>query len=253
MKRREFITFLGGAAVAWPLAALAQQPAVPVIGFLSSGAPDAMAYILTAFHQGLNETGYVEGRNMAVEYRWAEGRYDRLPAMADDLVRRQVAVIATIGGQMTAFAAKAATSTIPIVFTTGGDPVRSGLVASLSRPGGNITGFTQVSSALEAKRLQILHEVVPPVAVIGVLVNPAYTDAENQLTDVEAAAQTIGRQIVVLKANSEKGIEAAFARLIERKVGALLVASDPFLFSFRDQLVALAARYAVPAIYQWRD
>jgi putative tryptophan/tyrosine transport system substrate-binding protein len=250
MRRREFITLLGGAA-AWPLAARAQQPVVPTIGFLSSGSADALAY--PAFHQGLSEAGYVEGRNVAIEYRWGEDQYDRLPALAADLVRHRVAVIYSAGGNAAARAAKAATANIPIVFTTGGDPVRSGLVASLSRPGGNLTGFTQFATDLEEKRLQLLHEAAPNTAVVAVLVNPAHPDAETQLSDVQAAAQTIGRPILVLSASNEPGIDAAFATLLERKAGALLVAADPFLFGRRNQLVALTARHGVPAIYQWRE
>jgi putative tryptophan/tyrosine transport system substrate-binding protein len=250
MNRRAFIAALSGAA-AWPVTARAQQLPIPVIGFLSSGSPDAIAY--PAFHQGLNETGYVEGRNVAIEYRWAEDQYDRLPALAADLVRRQVAVIYSAGGNASARAAKAATATIPIVFTTGGDPVRAGLVASLSRPGGNLTGFTQFATDLEAKRLQLLHEAAPIAATIAVLVNSAHPDVETQLSDAHAAAQTIGRPVVVLKASNERDIDAAFATLVEQRAGALLVVADPFLFSRRVQLIALAAIYAVPAIYQWRE
>jgi ABC-type uncharacterized transport system substrate-binding protein len=251
MRRRNFITLLGGAAAAWPLAARAQQPAMPVIGLLSPGWPDTLAY--PAFHQGLSEAGYVEGRNVTIEYRWAEGRYDQLPALAADLVRRQVAVIYSAGGQAPAFAAKHATATIPIVFTTGGDPVQSGLVASLSRPGGNVTGFTQLTTGLENKRLQLLHEAAPNAVPIAVLLNPANRDAETQVSDVQAAARTIGKPIVILKSGSERDIDAAFAALVERRIGALLIASDPLLFSRRNQLVALSARHMVPAIYQWRE
>jgi putative tryptophan/tyrosine transport system substrate-binding protein len=226
---------------------------MPVIGVLYSGSPEMFETLISAFRRGLNEVGYVEGRNVALELRLAEGHYDRLPALAADLVRRQVAVIFTAGGQNSAFAAKANTATIPIVFTTGGDPVRSGLIASLNRPGGNVTGVTNLTAELEPKRLEILHELVPTADRIAVLVNPAYRDVELRVDEIQAASRTIGKQIHLLQANTENAINMAFAALAQARAGALLVSSDPFFFGRRHQIVALAARYAVPAIYQWRE
>ena len=253
MTRREFITLLGGAAAAWPLAAGAQQSAMPVVGVLYSGSPEMLDTLIFAFRQGLNEMGYVEGRNVTLELRLAEGQYDRLPSLAADLVRRQVAVIFTAGGQNSAFAAKSNTTTIPIVFTTGGDPVRSGLIASLNRPGGNITGVTNLTAELEPKRLEILNELVPTADVIAVLVNPAYQDVQLRVNEIEMATRAVGKQIRVLRASNEGAIDAAFAALVEARAGAILVSSDPFFFSRRHHIVALAAQYAVPAIYQWRE
>jgi putative ABC transport system substrate-binding protein len=250
-KRRDFIALLGGAA-AWPLAARAQQP-VPVIGFLSGSSPESLADAVVTFRAGLAESGYVEGRNVAIEFRWARGQYQQLPAMATELVGRQVSVIVAGGGIAAGFAAKAATTTIPIVFSSGSDPVKLGLVPSLSRPGGNLTGAFILTAELEAKRLQLLHELVPTASLIGILANPSFPDADNQRRDLQAAAQAIAKQIVFLDGGSERDIDAAFASLAQQRVGALLVASDPYLFTRRDQIVMLAARHAVPAIYQWRD
>ena len=252
MRRREFITLLGG-AVTWPLAARAQQPAMPMIGFLNGASPVPFAFFVAAFRQGLGEAGYVEGRNVAVEYRWGEGQNDRLPALAADLVGRQVAVIAATGGNAAALAAKTATTKIPIVFSGGGDPVRLGLVASLSRPGGNATGVNMFTSALEPKRLGLLRELVPSAALIAVLVNPNSPNFETQLKDLQEAARAAGQQIHILHASSEGELDTAFVTLTQLQAEAALIGSDPFFNSRRDHIVALAARYAIPAIYEWRE
>jgi putative tryptophan/tyrosine transport system substrate-binding protein len=250
--RRQFIFALGGAAVALPLAARAQQPAMPVIGFLNSGTPAGLAHLTAAFRQGLNETGYVEGRNVAIEYRWAEGQYDRLPALAADLVRRQVTVMAATTTPA-ALAAKTATSAIPIVFSVGADPIAIGLVVSLSRPSGNVTGVNNYLSELGAKRLELLHELVPNAAVIGMLVNPNFPDAESQSKDVKEAARTFGQSVHVVNANSEGDFDSAFTTFVQLQARALLVTVDPLFNSRRDQLVALAARHKIPAIYFGRE
>jgi ABC-type uncharacterized transport system substrate-binding protein len=252
MKRRAFITLLGGAAAAWPVAVRAQQPAMPVMGYLNSRSRDTDTRFLAAFHRGLNETGYVEGQNVGIEYRWAEGQYDRLPMLATDLVRRQVTVMAATSTPA-ALAAKAATSAIPIVFTTAADPVAVGLVDSLSRPSGNATGVNIYLSHLGAKRLELLRELVPNAAIIGMLVNPNFPDAESQSKDVKEAARTLGQQVHVVNANSEGDFNQAFATFIEMKADALLISLDAFFLSRREQLVALAARHKIPAIYFSRD
>jgi len=251
MKRREFITLLGGAA-AWPLAARAQQPATAVVGFLHGASPEGYAPMVTAFTQGLKEAGYVDGHNVAIEFRWAEGHYDQLPAMAADLVRRQVAVIVT-GGTPPAFAAKAATSTIPIVINVGIDPVQAGLIASLNRPGGNVTGVALLTVELAAKRLELLHELLPTASVVALLVNPSNPLTESETRGVREAARSLGLQLQVLNASSESEIDKAFRRFIELRADALIVSVDSFLNNQRAQIVALAARHAVTAIYGVRE
>ena len=253
MNRRKLITLVGGAAAAWPLAARAQQPAMPVIGFLNSTSPTAWAHLVAAFRQGLGEMGFVEHRSVGIEWRWAEGRYEQLPALAADLVRRQVAVIVSTGGLNSIFAAKAATTDIPIVFTTGTDPVKDGLVVSLNRPDGNITGVHMFVSQMEGKRLGLLHELVPTAALIGVLLNPTRLPAERQLKDVQEAARAIGQQIHIVHASSERDLATAFMTLAQLRAGALLVGADPFFNSRRDVIVELAARHAIPAIYEQRE
>jgi putative tryptophan/tyrosine transport system substrate-binding protein len=252
MKRRDFFTLVGG-AVALPVAVRAQTSALPVIGFPNSRSAGEAAGMVAAFRQGLLETGFVEGQNVAIEYRWADGQYDRLPGMATELIRRQVAVIAAGGGSVVALAVKPLTATIPIDFISDNDPIKIGLVACLNRPGGNLTGIYQFSSGLEAKRLGLLHELASSAATVAVLVNPNYPDSERQLIEVREAALTLGVELLVVKATSEGDFDPAFATIIQRQAGALLVATDPFLFSRRDQIIALAARHAIPAIYQFRE
>ncbi len=252
MRRREFIASIAGAA-ALPLAARAQQKAMPVIGVLSAGPSETFSPFLAAFRQGLSEAGFVEGQNVTIEYRWAEGHYDRLPALATDLVDHKVDLIMA-GNPPAALAAKGATSTIPIVFRHGGDPVRDGLVASLARPGGNLTGVSQLGDeGLTAKRLELLAELVPRVAVIALLVNPNSPAAGRVIQEVQQAARAKGLQLHVLKAGSESEIDTAFASLVQLHAGALIVAADPFLSSRREQIVVLASRHAVPSIYAWRE
>jgi putative ABC transport system substrate-binding protein len=251
MRRREFITLLGGAAAAWPLATRAQQPAMPVIGFLRSTSPADSVHFVTAFRQGLTEAGFVEGQNVVIEYRWAEGQNERLPALVADLIRRKVAVI--VGAGVAMLAAKAATTTVPIVFASGGDPVLDRLVASLNRPGGNVTGVVFISSELGAKRLELLRQLVPKATTIAVLVNPHLPNTERERSEVQAAAQAIGQQLIILVVSSDRDIETAFATLVQRGAGALLVGSGPFLFSNSERVVALTARHAIPAIYALRE
>src|SRR6266851_4162511 len=249
MKRRELMFLLGGAAVAWPRALSAQQNAMPVVGFLDGGSPGPAAPFVAAFHQGLSETGYIEGQNVAIKYRWAEGSYDRLLALAADLVARKVDVIASLGGTPAALAAKRATSTIPIVFTGVSDPVGAGLIASLARPGGNLTGFSVINTELTPKRLELLSELAPQAKVIALLVNPNNPAAEPLIRDAQEAARAKGVQLSILKASTESEIDTAFASLVQLQAGALVAQGDSFFVSRRQQLVALASRHAVPAIY----
>jgi ABC-type uncharacterized transport system substrate-binding protein len=253
IRRREFITLLGGAAAAWPLSARAQQPVMPVIGFLSGQSSRSFGPHLAAFHQGLKQTGYVEGHNVAIEYRWAEGQRDRLPALAADLIQRQVAVISATGGVGSGLAAKAATATIPIVFGVGSDPVRLGLVDSINRPGGNMTGISWFNAEVTAKRLGLLDELVPGAGTVAILVNPSDPRATTQQADVQDAARVLGRRAVIVNAATTDEIDAAFAALVQQRAAALVVASNPFYLNRRDQIIALAARHAVPAIYSNRD
>jgi len=252
VRRREFITLVGGAA-AWPLAVRAQQAAMPVVGFLGSRSPDDSANLVAAFRAGLSETGFVEGRNVILEFRWAEDQYDRLPMLAADLVAHRVAVIAAAGGNPAGLAAKAATTKIPIIFLTGADPVQFGLVKSLSRPDGNLTGVAALTNTLAPKQLELLREVAPKATVAAFLVNPKNPLAESDTRDVQSAAGTTGQQILILSASNDSDLDNAFAALVQQKAGALLVQSDPFFNSRPDKIVALAARDAIPAIYQWRD
>ena len=253
LRRREFITLLGGAAAAWPLAARAQQPAMPVVGFLQTGSPEATASLVTAFRQGLSESGYVEGRNVAIDYRWAQNETARLPELAAELVRSRVAVIAAPGGIAPALVAKAATTTIPIVFSTGADPVEIGLVASLNRPGGNVTGISYMNVELGAKRLGLLHELLPGAARFALLVDPNSSVTASTVADVQAAAAIIGRQIEVLAAGTNSEIDASFASRAHQRLDALLVNPMPLFYDRRVQILTLAARHAVPTIYPARE
>ena len=253
MRRREFITLLGGTAAAWPLAARAQQRPFPVIGLLSSRSPAVDMPLIGVIRQALNETGLIEGQNVTLDYRWAEGRYDRLAGLAADLVRRQVAVIVTIGGEPSALAAKAATATIPIVFVGGADPIRSGLVTSLSRPDGNLTGVSTFIAEMEPKRLGLLRELRPHATTTAFLVNPKYFQSEIQASEVQTAARSVGQQIEILNASTIRDIDTAFATLAQMRADALLVAGDPFFFNRAAQLVVLAARHAIPTLYSRRE
>jgi len=251
--RRQFISALGGAAVAWPLAASAQQPAQPVVGFLGSGSPQSDAFRLAAVRQGLTEEGYVEGRNVAFEYRWAEDQYERLPELAAELVRRQVAVMVSIGGTNSAVAAKSSTATIPIVFAAGGDPIKLGLVASFNRPGGNVTGVNFLTEMLGAKQFEVLHEAVSKTALIGILVNPTLAIAEAETKSVLAVAESLGQKLVIVQAHTDSEVDAAFVTLVQQRAGALMVSGDAFFLSRRNKLVELAARQAIPTIYNLRE
>jgi putative tryptophan/tyrosine transport system substrate-binding protein len=250
MKRRQFITLVGG-ATALPLAAQAQQPAMPVVGFLNSASAREYAYVATAFRQGLSEVGYVEGRNVEIEYRWADAQYDRLPALAADLVRRQVAVIAA--NTPAALPAKAVTTTIPIVFLTAADPVEAGLVASLNRPGGNLTGLSILNVELGPKRLELLHDLVPSASIVALLINPSHPAAETASTDLQAAARTLGLEFNILHASTEHDFDTVFATLAQVRAGALVIGPDPLFVSRSEQLAALTVRHAVPAISLSRE
>jgi putative ABC transport system substrate-binding protein len=253
VKRREFITLIGGAAAAWPLAARAEQPMMPVIGFLGGGAPDAFAHVVGAFRQGLYETGFAEGQNVTIEYRWAEGQYDRLPELVAELVGRPVVVIVATGGDVGVRAAKEATTALPIVFTSGSDPVAAGFVSSLNRPGGNLTGVSLFVSVLEVKKLDLLRELVPTAAVIGFLLNPNNPRADVDTADMQAAARALGKQLLILKAGSENDLDAVLTNLAQQRVDALVVHTEPFFLSRRDHLVELAARHSIPTIYGLRE
>ena len=253
MRRRDFCKGIIGSAAAWPLAARAQKPAVPVIGFLHVGSADTLSHLVIAFRQGLKQIGYIEGQNVAIEFRWAEGHYDRLSALAADLVHRPVAVIVTGGGDAPASIAKAATATIPIVFNVGSDPSKTGLVASLDRPGGNATGVNIFTAELASKRMGLLDELVPKSSAIALLVNPNFPSSAASVDEVQAAARAIGRQILLLKASNPAEIDAAFAKLDKGRVGAVIVGADPFFYSERNRFVELAARYTIPAVYEQRE
>ena len=252
LRRREFITLVSAASVAWPLRVRAQKPTLPVIGFLHSGS-EASAPYLVGFEQGLKETGFENGRNVTVQYRFAEGHYDRLPAMVADFVYQKVTVLAAVGGVQTALAAKPASAVVPVIFANGSDPVQFGLVKSLNRPDVNITGVSFFTAQLEAKRLGLLSELVPSARAFGALINPANDNAANQLKDIAQGARAVNRAITILRASNAGEIETMFASFAEQRVDALLVASDPYFNSQRTKIVALAARYNLPAIYEWRE
>jgi putative tryptophan/tyrosine transport system substrate-binding protein len=253
MRRREFITLLGGGAAAWPLAARAELSAKRVIGFLSGRSPDDSGYLVAAFHRGLAEDGFVEGENVAIEYRWALGNYGRLPELAAELVKRQVDVLVGVGGDASALAAKAATSTIPVVFDMGGDPVTEGMVASLNRPGGNATGVTVLTSQLISKRLGLLHELVPKSVIIAGLINPNAPTVASQLQELDVAAGTIGLRLVIFKASNDAELDAAFSAIAEQSLGGLLVGSDPYFDTQSGRIIAFALNNRLPAIYQFRE
>ena len=253
IERRKFLATLGGAAAAWPLAARAQRPGIPVVGFLNVGSADRSAHQVAAFRQGLKETGYSEGRNITVEFRWAEGRYDLLPTLAADLIRRQAAVILTGGGEAPFRAVRAASETVPIVFNIGNDPVQLGLVASLAKPGGNATGVNFLSVEIAAKRLGLLNSLALASSIIAVLVNPNFPATQTSVNELESAARAMGRQVEIIKATNESELDASLATISQTRAGALIVGNDPFFTSRRAQIVALAARLAIPAIYEQRE
>jgi putative ABC transport system substrate-binding protein len=249
MRRRKFIMLLGGAAVTLPLAARAQQPAMPVVGFMNINTSADASDLVAAFRQGLKETGFVEGQNVAVEYRWAQGQYDRFPELAAEFVRRQVAVIAATGGEPSPQSAKAATQTIPIVFTANGDPITEGLVESLRRPGGNLTGITAFGPAAVTKRVQLMHELIPQAATIAYLMNPNHPSGEIEMRAAQTAVRSLGKEMFVLRASNERELDSAFTTMAQQQTGALVVASDPFFYARRGDLASLAARYRLTAIY----
>ena len=251
--RRKFITLLWGAAAAWPIAVRAQQPAMPVVGFLNGQSAQAFAPAVAAFRRGLNEAGYVEGQNVAIEYRWAEGQLDRLPPLAADLVRRQVAVIAATGGNNSALAAMQTTSTIPIVFTSSDNPIERGLVASINRPGGNVTGVSWFNAELGPKRLGLLHELVPNATIVALLINPNNPESVRQPAELQHAGRAIGLELLVLTATSAGDIDAAFTAMVQNRVGGLLIGSDPFFLNRREQIIALAAQHTIPTVYSGRE
>ena len=256
MRRRDFVALLGGAAAAWPLGARAQQAAMPIVGFLNAASPDIFAHVVSAFRLGLNEMGFVEGRNVAIEYRWAENQYDRLPALAAELVRRRVSVITTGSATLAALAAKAATTTIPIVFLMGADPVELGFVTSLNRPGGNLTGVTTLNVEISPKRLEVLRELLPTTTIMGVLVNPMNNPAtvETELRQAKAATHTLGLQMIhVLQASTERDLDSAFSTLIQRRAGGLVISADTFFSGKSVELAALASRHAMPTISPYRE
>jgi len=253
MRRREFITLVGAAAAVWPLAVRAQQPAMPVIGLLSVRSPDESAHLLRAFLSGLAESGIVEGQNTVIQYRWAHGQYDRLPALAAELEHIPVAVLVAVGGEPAARAAKAATTSIPVVSVFSTDPVKSGLISSLSHPGGNVTGVSNLATAMEPKRVGLLHELVPQAKAFGALINPDFPTFADQLADIQAAAQTTGVELHVFRAATDRDIEGAFEAITQQRIAALLVAADPFFDTRREKLVALAGRHGVPTIYHFRE
>jgi putative ABC transport system substrate-binding protein len=254
MRRREFVSLLGGAAAAWPLAVNAQQPpALPVIGFMSGRAPEESAHLVAAFRKGLNELGFVEGQNVAIEFRWARGQYDRLPALAAELAARQVAVLAAVGGEVPSLAAKQASPTIPVVFGTGGDPVQSGLVDSINHPGGTATGFTILTNELEPKRIGLLRELAPDLSLLGALLNPEVPQAARQLQEIEAASKTIGQRLVFAEAGNDTDLAAALGALIQQRVTAMLVTANAYFDTRRDRIIAFAAQHRLPAMYHLRE
>ena len=253
LRRREFITLLGGAAAAWPLAARAQHSSLPVIGFMSGRSTADSGYLAEAFRQGLRDTGYVEGESIGIEYRWANGDYDRLPGFASDLLQRNVLVLVAVGGDSSPRAAKQATSTVPIVFGMGGDPIQAGLVASFNRPGGNATGYTLLTNEMEPKRIGLLHELVPGASLLGALINPSFPPAARQLEDIENAIRSIKQNLFVARAVNDQDLETAFPSFVQQKAGAVLVAASPFFDTRQDRIVALAAQYRLPAMYHFRQ